>query len=466
MEHWTARPGLVETRYRWFKFSLGLGAALAILLLFNSVVDYVFISHRIVIGQLRHEMGKQMGALDRQLRHSPGSDNSRLAVLVEDLRKDHKIAWIHVSDRQGRQLAHSGLEVTPSFTEQQIHAGFANREPITTVRNTEAGPMVVEAFRTQLGLIEMAMSVDNANTVFWPLRRNLIIDCSAALALLVALVVIGVRFPSYVQGKQLEQQVEMARQVQQDLLPSPNQLVPGVRIAAECVPAWGVGGDFYDVFPVSGGVAAVLGDVSGKGLPAALLMGVLHGALRSASWAGSARQHAESTEKLNQLLCERTSGSRFASMFWSYYDPHARRLHYINAGHCPPLLVRASEGRIQVRQLDEGGPVLGLLAGARYQQEEQELQPDDLLILYSDGVVEAANAQGEEFGDERLRRVVELCPDLTPDRIRDEIVQAVRSFIGRVSPHDDLTILAVQFEGASIVRDRRLALTPADLALV
>jgi hypothetical protein len=466
MEHWTARPGLVQTRYRWFKFSLGLGALLAILLLFNSVVDYVFISHRIVIDQLRHEMSKQMGALDRQLRHAPGPDNSRLALLVEELRKDHKIAWIDVRDRQGKRLAHSGPDVSPSFTAEQIHAGFANHEPITRVRKTEAGAMVVEAFRTPLGLIEMAMSVDSANTVFWPLRRNLIIDCSAALALLVALVVIGVRFNSYVQGKQLEQQLAMARQVQQDLLPSPNQHVPGVRLAAECVPALGVGGDFYDVFPVNGGVAAVLGDVSGKGLPAALLMGVLHGAVRSASWAGSARQHAESTEKLNQLLCERTSGSRFASMFWSYYDAEAQRLHYINAGHCPPLLVRTSEGSLEVRQLDEGGPVLGLLADARYRQVEQSLEPGDLLILYSDGIVEAANADGEEFGDERLREAVEQCPSLTPDCIRDEIVQAVRSFIGRVPPHDDLTILAVQFEGVGVVREKRAAFTPEVLALV
>lgn len=466
MEHWTAKPGLVKARYRWFKLSLGAGALLAILLLFNSVVDYVFISHRIVVEQLRHEMSKQVRALDRQLRNSPGPDSSRLATVIEELRKEHKIAWIHVRDRQGQLLTHSGLELTPSFTEQQIHAGLANHEPITTVRVTEAGPMVVEAFRSPLGLIEMAMSVENANTVFWPLRRNLIIDCSAALALLVALVVIGLRFQSYVQGKHLEQQLEMARQVQQDLLPSASLRIPGVEIAAECVPAWGVGGDFYDVFPVNGGVAAVLGDVSGKGLPAALLMGVLHGAVRSSSWAGAPRQHAESTEKLNQLLCERTSGSRFASMFWSYYDNRTARLHYINAGHCPPLLVRAGKGGTEVRQLDEGGPVLGLLAGARYRQVEQALQPGDLLILYSDGVVEAANAEGEEFGDERLRQTVERCPETTANRIRDEISGAVRSFIGRVAPHDDLTILAVQFEGARVDRENRLNETPEVQALV
>ncbi len=447
MEQWTARPGLGEVRYRWFKFSLCLGALLAILLLFNSVVDYIFISHKIVVDQLRREMSKQMGSLDRQLHHMPAQDKSRIATLVDDLRKDHKIAWINVRDREGRRVAQSGMDLTPSFTEQQIQASFANREPLTTVRRTESGAMVVQAFRTQAGLIEMAMSVDNANSVFWPLRRNLIIDCSAALALLVALVVMGVRFRSYVHGQHLEEQVATARQVQQDLLPSPNQRVPGVQIAAECVPAWGVGGDFYDVFPVSGGVAAVLGDVAGKGLPAALLMGVLHGAVRSASWAGSARQHAESTEKLNQLLCERSSGSRFASMFWSYYDCDAQRLHYINAGHCPPLLVKWHGGAVEVRKLDEGGPVLGLLAGARYRQVEQVVEPGDLLVLYSDGVVEAANQNDEEFGDERLSEVIRRCADLSPEGIRDEVVQAVRKFTGGVAPHDDLTILAVQFEG-------------------
>lgn len=450
MNDWIGTPEFVRNRYRWFKFSLALGVLLALLLLTNSVVDYVFISHRIVVDQLGHEMSKHMRALERELHHAPGQDNSRLAAVIEDLGKDHKIAWIQVRDRQGHVLAHSGLEVTPSFTEDQIHAGFANHEPIRTIRATDAGRMVVEAFPSPAGLVEMAMSLDSANTVFWPLRRNLIIDCSAAVALLAAMVVIGARFRSFVQGKQLEQQLEMARSVQQDLLPPADQRVPGVQLAAECVPVWGVGGDFYDVFPVNGaGVAAVLGDVSGKGLPAALLMGVIHGAVRSSSWAGSARQHAESSGRLNQLLCERSSGSRFASMFWSYYDPESQSLHYINAGHCAPLLVRTGAGRVEIRQLEEGGPVLGLLPGVTYRQAVEPIEPGDILMLFSDGVVEAMNPAGELFGDRRLRKVVERCSEMTTDRIRDEVVAAVRSFTGPMPLHDDMTILAVQFEGVA-----------------
>lgn len=207
------------------------------------------------------------------------------------------------------------------------------------------------------------------------------VNCSAALALLMSLTVMSVRFRSYVQGKQLEKQVEIARQVQQDLFPSPQQLPKHFQLAAECLPASGVGGDFYDVFRVNGrGAAFVLGGVAGKGIPAALLMGVIHGAVRSASWTASPRQHEAATGQINRLLWERAAQERFATMFWSYFDPETRLLRYVNAGHCPPLLFRA--GAFTPVSLSEGGPVLGLL-NARFQQGTVALQPGDVLVLFS-----------------------------------------------------------------------------------
>jgi sigma-B regulation protein RsbU (phosphoserine phosphatase) len=259
-------------------------------------------------------------------------------------------------------------------------------------------------------------------------------------------VAIGLRFRSYLKGKHLEQQVEIAHQVQQDLLPAPNQELPYARYAAECVPAWGVGGDFHDAFAVDGGVALVLGDVSGKGIPAALLMGVIHGAVRSSSWAESARRHEECSRKLNQLLCERASGARYASMFWSYYNPESGSLHYINAGHCPPLLVQTRHGRTAIRRLEEGGPVLGLLSAARYEQSTETLDEGDMLVLYSDGVIEAANAAGEEFGEARLMDVLVCCSMLSAEEIRFEVVSAVQDFVGPAKAHDDLTLVAVRFD--------------------
>jgi hypothetical protein len=463
-----------DARYGWVKLSLGLGALLAIVLLVNSVWNYVWISRRVVIEQLRHDMSRQAAVLEKQIHQPPAT----LAAAIAELAKDRRFGWIDVRDASGQVLAHAGMDAAPSFTTVQIHNAMRNHEPLTAIRQTSAGEMVVEAFRLHLAggphgpfehvaapngpppfaTVEIATSIDSANAVFWPLRRNLFIDCSAALALLIALIVIRLRFRAYVQGKQLEQQLALASRVQKDLLPRRDQRVAGVELAAECVPAWGVSGDFYDVFPVEDGrVALVLGDVSGKGIPAALLMGVIHGAVRSSSWADSARRHEDSTSRLNRMLCERSSGSRFASMFWSYYEAESGMLHYINAGHCPPLLVQRRNDGTTIRRLDAGGPVLGLLNAARYQQGSEQVLPGDTLILYSDGLLEAADSGDEEFGDDRLRRIIERLPAAKPDELRDEITGAVRAFTGQSGFQDDMTLLAVRFGEAAT----RGGVTPA-----
>ncbi len=440
----------LANRFRWFRTWIVLGGLLALLLLVNSVVNYVFVSRRLVVDSLRRDMSRQIALLEKQIRDAGGPDHANIAALVDDVAKDRKAAWIRVSSREDQVLAHAGLDVADSFTEAQIHDRFMNHEPVWTIRDSPAGKVVVEIFRARFGQTEMALPLDGASAVFWPLRQNLIINLSAAIALLVSLAVIGLRFRSYVQGKQLEQQVEVARQVQRDLQPAPGVVLPDVRVAAECLPAWGVSGDFYDVFAAEeGGTAVVVGDVSGKGIPAALLMGVIHGAVRSSSWAESARRHEESTRRINRLLCDRSSGSRFASMFWGHYNPVDGRLDYINAGHCAPLLVRNRDGRVDVHRLEEGGPVLGLLAGARYEQASEPVGSGDFLILYSDGVTEAANTAGEEFGEDRLVAVVEQWAGAGPDTLRDEIVTAVRRFAGPEKLQDDLTLVALEFQPAA-----------------
>ena len=131
------------------------------------------------------------------------------------------------------------------------------------------------------------------------------------------------------------------------------------------------------------------------------------------------------------MLCERLSGARYSTLFfWSYYDPASQRLSYINAGHCPPLLLQTRNGETAIHRLEEGGPVLGLLTAAKYSQGTATLAPGDLLVLYSDGVDEAMNAAGEEFGQERLLDVVERYKTESAETIRREIVAAVRNFVG------------------------------------
>jgi sigma-B regulation protein RsbU (phosphoserine phosphatase) len=146
----------------------------------------------------------------------------------------------------------------------------------------------------------------------------------------------------------------------------------------------------------------VMGDVSGKGVPAALLMGVIHGAVRSSLWSESSLLHESESQELNCLLCESASRERFASMFSCYHDPTACSLSYVNAGHCPPLLVRRNGGEVEISSLQVGGPVLGILPEAGYEQAKVEVSAGDTLVMYSDGLVEAANSRVEEYGEGRF----------------------------------------------------------------
>jgi len=309
-------------------------------------------------------------------------------------------------------------------------------------------------------MLEIALYWRSADSEFiGDLRRNLIIQVSAAIALLGAMVFLGLRFPSYMHGKQLEQQLALARSVQQTLLPSASPDCGRLDVAARCDPAWQVGGDFYDVFVAQQDrVAMLLGDVSGKGLPASLLMGLVHGAVRSSSWAGSGVEHEEASRSLNDLLCMRTTVERFASLFWCYYDPHEKSLRYVNAGHLPPFVLANGNGKgaARLERLEEGGPVLGVIPGADYRQGSAEFNAGDVLVLYSDGVVEAANATDEEFGEERLAQLILENRTRPANEIRDEILRQVRSFVGGEQFQDDLTLLVVRAE-AEVTGDDSLA---------
>ena len=166
-------------------------------------------------------------------------------------------------------------------------------------------------------------------------------------------------------------------------------------------------GDFYDVFRAGDGrIAVVIGDVSGKGVPAALVMGVIHGAVRSSAWSEVHVRARAGVRAAEPPAVREGSFSRYASMFWCYYEPLTRRLCYVNAGHYPPLLVGDRGHGIEIMRLDAGGPVLGLLPAARYEQARCDVRPGDVLVLYSDGLTEAINPAGEEYGESRLRELL------------------------------------------------------------
>jgi sigma-B regulation protein RsbU (phosphoserine phosphatase) len=289
----------------------------------------------------------------------------------------------------------------------------------------------------------MALYLNAMGSGFGALQRGLVVSTSAAVALLAAMILLFARLPQYLRSRQLEQQLAVARQVQQDLLSPVQRFSGNLEFAAACVPAFQVGGDFYDVYVSDGRVAMVLGDVSGKGLPAALLMGLVHGGIRCSTWIGSTAAHETASVRLNELLHARTSVERFVSLFWGYYDAGARTLSYVNAGHWPPLLVRAQDPE-QACRLEEGGPVLGILPKAGFRQGTALLNGGDVLVIYSDGVVEAADREEREFGEERLRALVAANRARTAPEIMDEILKQLRDFVGQEEVSDDLTLLVVR----------------------
>jgi len=292
---------------------------------------------------------------------------------------------------------------------------------------------------------------------FARLQRNALVSTAAALTLLVSLLLIARRFGAYVRGKQLEAQVNVARQVQRDLLPRPGSEPHGVDVAAECLPAARVAGDFFDIVPLPGPrYAFLVGDVSGHGISAALLMGLIHGAMSGPPW-GVADDEPSRAAELNHLLVTKSSEERFASLFWCAFDPAAASLRYINAGHPPPLLIRRrDDSPAAIDRLTAGGPVLGVLEAARYSVEQTPAAPGDILVLFSDGLVEATNGAGEFFGDDRLLAAVRQSADLPARTLVDAVLSAVRTFTGGRPAEDDQTLLIVRLPPPGLrTSDRR-----------
>jgi Stage II sporulation protein E (SpoIIE) len=453
--------------YRWVSAWHLISAIIALLLLANSIREYRFVSRFIATEQLRHQMSQHAAALEHQLRQNPLARAASVKALMES---GDNLVWIELRGPDDKVLEHAGGASQKLFSEEAEHSHFSNREPLFTVAATSAGEAVVEVFPIHAPataspanspgspnpaqsrppaplVLEIAMPLSGVDrSVFWPIRRNLFINCSGALALLVTVIISGLGFRSYAHGKDVEEQLEIARQVQSELLPSLREKNVGVQLATEYKPAEQVGGDFYDVFRVKdNGTALVLGDVSGKGVPAALLMGVIHGAVRSSLWAESAAGHELKSQQLNRLLCERSSGERYASMFWCYYEPSTHSLSFINAGHCPPLLTRKSGGEVEISRLDAGGPVLGALPEAKYEQTKLEVSPEHVLVMYSDGLVEATNSRGEEYGESRLRELLARVSEKSVDDIRRAILASLAAFSGTAKLRDDLTFVVVRF---------------------
>jgi serine phosphatase RsbU (regulator of sigma subunit) len=234
----------------------------------------------------------------------------------------------------------------------------------------------------------------------------------------------------------LERDVTKAWEIQQDLLPAVLPQVAGFQIAGSCQPARVVSGDYYDVFELNQQTFALcVGDVVGKGMPAALLMANLQATVKAL--ASATITPGKLCEAVNRAIARNVSPGEFITFFYALLDTTSRQIRYTNAGHNPPIVIR---GNGQLLRLEEGGPVLGIFPDRRYDDQTVTLGPGDRLLLFTDGVTEAQNSSGEEFGDERLIALVRESADAQGMLLT--VLDAIWTFSEGVF-HDDVTVLAV-----------------------
>jgi len=245
------------------------------------------------------------------------------------------------------------------------------------------------------------------------------------------------------QRERLNREVEIAREVQERLFPQEFPPVEGLDYCGACRPALGVGGDYYDFLLLpDGSLGIAIGDVSGKGISAALLMASLQASLRAQAIQGTS-DLAALMSNVNRLVYDASAENRYATFFYAQYEPSTRTLAYVNAGHNPPMLFRESDG--EVIRLDEaGGVVVGLLRDFPYTQAAVTLQPGDLLLAYTDGISEAMNKQEEEWGEECMMETAQACKGLSASETITRLVQAADAFAAGAKQHDDMTLVVVR----------------------
>jgi sigma-B regulation protein RsbU (phosphoserine phosphatase) len=238
--------------------------------------------------------------------------------------------------------------------------------------------------------------------------------------------------------------IEIARDVQQRLFPQEYPPIAGLDYAGACRAAHGVGGDYYDFIRLSDTYLGIaIGDVSGKGIPASLLMATLRAYLRGAQTIHHQADLIEVMANLNRLVYESSDANRYATFFYGELDVTSRTLMYVNAGHNPPMVFRQSDGSQEVERLDTGGPVIGLMEDCIYQQGCVTLAAGDVLVAYTDGVSEAMNAADEEFGEERLVEAVRSNRAVTARALIERLMTSADRFADGAPQHDDMTLLVV-----------------------
>ncbi len=244
-----------------------------------------------------------------------------------------------------------------------------------------------------------------------------------------------------VERERLEKELEIAHHIQMNMLPKDYPTIAGVELSGISVPAKEVGGDYYDFLPLGDGkVGITIGDVAGKGVPAALMMVMIRSVLRAKIMADHDPQTI--VTELNGHILADSDPRMFVTLFYAVVDGNTREMRYTNAGHNYPLIFRAAGG--EVESLEHGGLLMGMFEGAAYEQGRVKLEPGDVVLFYTDGIVEAMNERDEMYGFERLCDFVRERLHEPADAIRDAIVEDTTRFVGAAPQYDDMTLIVVK----------------------
>lgn len=244
------------------------------------------------------------------------------------------------------------------------------------------------------------------------------------------------------QRERLVRELEIAREVQERLFPQVLPHVEGLDFGGYCRPAQGVGGDYYDFIRLDDGALGIaIGDVSGKGIAAALLMASLQASLR-AQMLVQRDTLSQMLQNVNRLVYGSSSENRYATFFYAQYAPRERVLQYVNAGHNPPIVVRV--GTNEIVRLDAGGTVLGLFPHTVYSEGQLQLVPGDIFVAFTDGISEAENEAEEEFGESRLIPAIQNAHSRSAADLITSILAEVDTFTAGAPQHDDMTLITVR----------------------
>ncbi|MEX1139736.1 MAG: GAF domain-containing SpoIIE family protein phosphatase [Bacteroidota bacterium] len=244
-----------------------------------------------------------------------------------------------------------------------------------------------------------------------------------------------------VEQERMEREIQIAGEIQSMLLPATLPAINGYQIDASAIPCKTIGGDYYDVIPIDDdSYVLVVADVSGKGIPASLLVSTLNAALYA--YIQTSLSLSDLVQKLNTIIYKNTPSERYITFFISILNTRRHQLMYVNAGHNFPY--RLKKGQKEFEPLKAGGLPLGMFDHAEYTSEIISLDPDDILVMYSDGVTEAMDKKYEEYGEDRFQNCILKNAGLDAGKLKSQIIEDIQGFVGAEPQSDDLTLLVAR----------------------